>query len=171
MIKAKDTLEVIQLGHSIAVEGVCLTVTDFNDSSFCVGLAPETCARTHLKNAKAGTLVNLERAVLPATRLGGHYVQGHVDTTAKINKISVIDKTWLIKLTHENKKLNRSLIEKASISVNGVSLTISKVQKNYFEINVIPHTLKLTNLRNLKINSLVNIEIDIFSKYILKISK
>ena len=85
--------------------------------------------------------------------------------------INIVEKTWVIKLRLLNNSLNKSLIDKASISINGVSLTISKVHKNYFEINVIPHTLKLTNLKNLKQNDIVNVEIDIFSKYIAKIKK
>ena len=102
--------------------------------------------------------------------ISGHFTQGHVDTVAKIKKLNFIDKTWLIKLKILDKKFNKYLIEKASITINGVSLTISKVFLNYFEINVIPHTLKLTNLKKLKFNSLVNVELDIFSKYIYKYS-
>ena len=103
-------------------------------------------------------------------KISGHYVQGHVDTTAKVKKISIVDKTWIIRLELENKQLYKYLIEKASISINGVSLTLSKVLKRYFEINVIPHTLKLTNLKNLKNKDIVNVELDIFGKYILKLS-
>ena len=102
--------------------------------------------------------------------LSGHFIQGHVDTVAKIKKIKFIDKTWLINLNILDRRLNRFLMEKASISINGVSLTISKVYRNSFEITVIPHTLKLTNLKNLKVNNLVNVELDIFSKYIYKYS-
>ena len=105
------------------------------------------------------------------SKISGHYVQGHVDTTAKIKRIKIIDKSWIVRLSLNNKKLYNYLIDKASISINGVSLTISKVSKNYFEITIIPHTLRLTNLRNLKLNDVVNVELDIFSKYILKISK
>ena len=159
------------IGESVCCNGVCLTLIKIKKKSFLFYLSKETIKRSNFKHVKKGSTINLEKSLTHGQKISGHYVQGHVDTTAKINKINIIDKTWLIKLTLENKKLNQSLIEKASISVNGVSLTISKVQKNYFEINVIPHTLKLTNLRNLKINSIVNIEIDIFSKYILKISK
>ena len=97
-------------------------------------------------------------------------MQGHVDTVAKVNQISVIDKTWIIKFRILDKKFNKYLIEKGSISINGVSLTISKAKKNYFNINVIPHTLKLTNLKDLKKNDLVNVELDIFGKYIYKYS-
>ena len=97
-------------------------------------------------------------------------MQGHVDTVAKIKKIKIIDKTWVINFQILDKKMNNLLVEKASISINGVSLTISKVYQNYFQINVIPHSLKLTNLKNLKINNLVNVELDILSKYIYKYS-
>jgi riboflavin synthase len=97
-------------------------------------------------------------------------MQGHVDTIAKIKKIRFIDKAWTIYLKILDKRLNKFLMEKASISINGVSLTISKVNQNSFEITVIPHTLKLTNLKNFKVNSLANVELDIFSKYIYKYS-
>ena len=102
--------------------------------------------------------------------ISGHFTQGHVDTVAKILKINFIDKSWLIKLAVKDKELNKFLIEKASISINGVSLTISKVSNFHFEINVIPHTLKLTNLIKLKRNDFVNVELDIFCKYIYKYS-
>ena len=94
----------------------------------------------------------------------------HVDTVAMVNRISMIDKTWLIKFKILDKKFNKYLIEKGSISINGVSLTISNTKKSYFNINVIPHTLKLTNLKDLKKNDLVNVELDIFGKYIYKYS-
>ena len=97
-------------------------------------------------------------------------MQGHVDSVATVKKINFIDKTWLIKFKIIDKRLNKFLIEKASISINGVSLTISKIYQAFFEVNVIPHTLKLTNLKNLKVNSLVNVELDILSKYIYKYS-
>ena len=98
-------------------------------------------------------------------------MQGHVDSTAKVKKISFSDKTWVIKFELLNKKLHKYLIEKASIAINGVSLTISNVANQCFEVNVIPHTLKLTNLKRLKSNNVVNVELDIFGKYILKLSK
>jgi riboflavin synthase len=97
-------------------------------------------------------------------------VQGHVDTTGKITKISILDKTWIVTFSI-SKIFNKYLIEKGSISINGVSLTISKIKKNKFEINIIPHTLKLTNLIKLRKNDTVNIEFDIFSKYLLNLKK
>ena len=112
--------------------------------------------------------INLEKSLSYGKNISGHFIQGHVDTVAKIKKISFIDKTWVINLKILDNKLNKYLIEKASISINGVSLTISKINQNSFEITVIPHTLKLTNLKNLKVNDLVNVELDIFSKYMYK---
>ena len=112
----------------------------------------------------------MEKSLLYGQKISGHFTQGHVDAIAKINKISIFGKTWLIRLKINDKKLNKFIVEKASISINGVSLTISKVLNNFFEINIIPHTLKLTNLKNLKVNDAVNVELDIFSKYIYKYS-
>ena len=102
--------------------------------------------------------------------ISGHFIQGHVDSTAKIKKIKFIDKTWIMNFKILDKSLSKFLTEKASISINGVSLTISSIYLNSFEITVIPHTLKLTNLKNLKVNNLVNVELDIFGKYIYKYS-
>ena len=101
-------------------------------------------------------------------KISGHYIQGHVDTIAKVRKIDFVDNSWILKLKIKNNKLLKYLEEKASISINGVSLTISKVLNKNLVLNIIPHTLKLTNLKNLKINDTVNVELDIFGKYIYK---
>ena len=101
-------------------------------------------------------------------KISGHYVQGHIDTTGRVMNINILNKTWIV--TFKVKKFfQRNLIEKGSIAINGVSLTISKIKKNRFELNIIPHTLKLTNLINLKKNYNVNIEFDIFNKYLLNL--
>ena len=165
-IKFKKT----DIGESVSCDGVCLTLIRINKKTFSFYLSKETIKRSNFKYAKIGKIINIEKSILHGQKISGHYVQGHVDTTAKVKSINIIDKSWLIKLVLENKKLYKYLIEKASISINGVSLTISKVSKKYFEINVIPHTLKLTNLRKLKPKKIVNIELDIFSKYVLKLS-
>ena len=165
-IKFKKT----DIGESVSCDGVCLTLIRINKKTFSFYLSKETIKRSNFKYAKIGKIINIEKSILHGQKISGHYVQGHVDTTAKVKSINIIDKSWLIKLELENKKLYKYLIEKASISINGVSLTISKVSKKYFEINVIPHTLKLTNLRQLKPKNIVNIELDIFSKYVLKLS-
>ena len=165
-IKFKKT----DIGESVCCDGVCLTLIRIKKRSFLFYLSKETIKRSNFKFAKIGKYVNIEKSLLNGQKISGHYVQGHVDSTAKVKKVSIIDKTWIMKLELENKKLNKYLIEKASISINGVSLTISKVAKDFFEINVIPHTLKLTNLKNLKNKDIVNIELDIFGKYIMKLS-
>ena len=159
------------IGESVCCDGVCLTLIRIKKKSFLFYLSKETLKRSNFKYAKAGKHINIEKSLSHGQKISGHYVQGHIDSTAKIKNIVLIDKSWVIKLELENKKLYRYLIEKASIAINGVSLTLSKVAKGYFEINVIPHTLKLTNLRNLKIKDIVNVELDIFGKYILKLSE
>ena len=158
------------IGESVCCDGVCLTLIRIKKKSFLFYLSKETLKRSNFKYAKIGKYINIEKSLLNGQKISGHYVQGHVDSTAKIKKISIVDKTWIIKLELKNRKLNKYLIEKASISINGVSLTISKVVKEFFEINVIPHTLKLTNLQNLKNKDIVNVELDIFGKYIMKLS-
>ena len=159
------------IGESVCCDGVCLTLIRIKQKSFLFYLSKETLKRSNFKYVKIGKHINIEKSLLNGQKISGHYVQGHVDSTAKIKKITIIDKTWIIKLELENKKLNKYLIEKASISINGVSLTISKVVRGFFEINVIPHTLKLTNLNSLKNKDIVNVELDIFGKYIIKLSK
>ena len=158
------------IGESVCCDGVCLTLIRIKQKSFLFYLSKETLKRSNFKYAKIGKHINIEKSLLNGQKISGHYVQGHVDSTAKIKKITIVDKTWIIKLELENKRLNKYLIEKASISINGVSLTISKIIKGFFEINVIPHTLKLTNLKNLKNKDIVNVELDIFGKYIMKLS-
>ena len=133
-------------------------------------ISNETLKRSNFKNLKKNQIINIEKSLVYGQRISGHFTQGHVDTVAKIKKIKLVEKTWLIKLKIVDKKFNKFLVEKASISINGVSLTISKTFQNFFEINVIPHTLQLTNLKNLKFNSLVNVELDILSKYMYKYS-
>ncbi len=158
------------IGESVCCDGVCLTLIRIKKKSFLFYLSKETLKRSNFKFAKIGKQINIEKSLLNGQKISGHYVQGHVDSTAKVKKISIVDKTWIIKLKLENRKLHKYLVEKASISINGVSLTISKVLKEFFEINVIPHTLKLTNLKNLKTKDVVNVELDIFGKYIMKLS-
>jgi riboflavin synthase len=158
------------LGSSVSCNGVCLTVTKINNKIINFYVSKETLKRTNFKFIKKNEIINLEKSLTYGQKISGHFSQGHVDTVANIKKIIFFDKTWLIRLKINDKRFNKFLVDKASISINGVSLTISKVLNNFFEINVIPHTLKLTNLKNLKINDVVNVELDIFSKYIYKYS-
>ena len=158
------------LGSSVSCNGVCLTVTKIKNKIINFYISKETLKRSNFRFIKKNEIINLEKSLTFGQKISGHFSQGHVDTVAKIKKIIFVDKTWLIRLKINDKKFNKFLVDKGSISINGVSLTISKVLNNFFEINVIPHTLKLTNLKNLKINDAVNVELDIFSKYIYKYS-
>ena len=158
------------LGSSVSCNGVCLTITKIKDKLIFFYISNETLKRSNLKILKNNQIINLEKSLSYGQKISGHFSQGHVDTIAVIKKIIFLDKTWVIRLKLNNKKLNKFIVEKASISINGVSLTISKCLNNLFEVNVIPHTLKLTNLKKLKINDKVNVELDIFSKYIYKYS-
>ena len=169
-IKSKLRFNVREIGSSVCCNGVCLTLTKVKKNIIYFYLSNETLIRSNFKLLKKNQIINLEKSISYGQRISGHFTQGHVDSVAKIQKVKIIDKTWIIGFQILNKNLAKYLMEKASISINGVSLTISKVTKNSFEINIIPHTLKLTNLKNLKSNSLVNVELDIFSKYIHKYS-
>ena len=160
-IKSKD------LGISISCDGTCLTLVSKKKKILEFYLSNETLKRTKFKKIRKGDFINLELPLKNGQNLSGHICQGHVDFVSSVRKIKLVDKSYLIEFsTNINQKKN--LIEKASILINGVSLTISKITKNGFEVWIIPHTYKLTNLSNLKKNSLVNVEIDILSKYVKK---
>ena len=169
-IQTKISFSKKDLGSSICCDGVCLTVDKVIKNKIYFYISNETLKRSNFKALKINQTINLEKSLSFGKSISGHFIQGHVDSVAKIKKIIFIDKAWIISFEILNKKLKKFLIEKASISINGVSLTISKVNQNSFEITVIPHTLKLTNLKNLKVNSLANVELDIFGKYIYKYS-
>ena len=158
------------VGTSISCNGVCLTIFKIKDKIINFYISNESLKRSNLNSIKKNQIVNLEKSLSYGDKISGHFTQGHVDTVAIVKKIIFSDKTWIIEFQIKNKRYNKFLVEKSSISINGVSLTISKTLDNIFEINVIPHTLKLTNLKNLKINDTVNVELDIFSKYIYKYS-
>ena len=169
-IQTKINLNKKDLGSSICCDGVCLTVEKILKNKIFFYISNETLKRSNFKNLKLNQIINLEKSLSFGKSISGHFIQGHVDNVAKIKKIKFIDKAWIINFEISDKKLIKFLIEKASISINGVSLTISKIYRYSFEITIIPHTLKLTNLKNLKVNDLVNVELDIFSKYIYKYS-
>jgi len=170
VLKTNLKLKKSEIGSSLCCNGACLTITDVRNNLVSFYLSKETLRRTIFSSAKIGDIINLEKSINYGNKISGHYVQGHVDTTGIVSNINVIDKTWIIsfKIPTIYKK---HLIDKASISINGVSLTISVVKKNIFQISVIPHTLKLTNLIKLKKNNLINIEFDIFAKYLLNLKK
>ena len=157
-----------EIGSSISCDGVCLTVSKISKKLVYFYISYETIKRSNFKKIRLNQIINIEKSLRFGQKISGHFIQGHVDTTAKIKKLILIDKSWVLNLELNDRKLLKFLEEKASISINGVSLTISKVLKKTFELNIIPHTLKLTNLKNLKANDIVNVELDIFGKYIYK---
>ncbi len=167
-IKSNLRLTNRDIGSSINCNGVCLTLEKIKKNLIFFYVSNETLMRSNFKKVKIGHIINLEKSLVYGQKISGHFTQGHVDTTAMVKKIHLIDKSWQLVLEIQNKSFSKYLEEKASISINGVSLTISKVSKKKFNLNVIPHTLKLTNLKNLKVNDLVNVELDIFGKYIYK---
>ncbi len=164
-IKSNFNNNKINLGSSIACDGVCLTLISKKKDLLFFYLSNETLKRSNYSYLKIGKLINLEKSLKYGDELSGHYTQGHVDTLGKVIKINILDKTWILRIRIEKKYL-KFVVDKASIHINGVSLTISKKTIRFFEINVIPHTLKLTNLHKVKVNDYLNVEFDIFSKYI-----
>ena len=166
-IKSNISLKSNDIGISISCDGACLTLISKKNKTLEFYLSNETLNRTKFKKIKKGDIINLELPLKNGQNISGHICQGHVDYFSKVKKIQLIDKSYLMEFSANNAQ-KKNLIEKASILINGVSLTISKITKNGFEVWIIPHTYKLTNLSKLKKNSLANIEIDILSKYIKK---
>tara|TARA_Y100000591_G_C21810639_1_gene687667 strand:+ start:64 stop:660 length:597 start_codon:yes stop_codon:yes gene_type:complete len=165
-IKFKKT----DIGESVCCDGVCLTLIRIKKNSFLFYLSKETLNRSNFKNVRVGKRINIEKSLYHGKKISGHYVQGHVDTTVSVKSIKIIDKSWFVYFTLD-KKYKKFIVEKGSISINGVSLTVSKVKRNSFQITIIPHTLRLTNLVNLKKGDEVNIEFDIVGKYLNNIYK
>ena len=170
-IKSNLKIKKEELGSSINCNGVCLTLVKIDKKIIYFYISIETIRRSNFSKIKIGDEVNLEKSLVYGQKISGHFTQGHVDTTAKVKKILLIDNSWILKLEFKNRKLIKHLEEKASISINGVSLTISKISNKNIILNIIPHTLKLTNLKNLRLNDTVNVELDIFGKYIYKYTK
>ena len=158
------------IGTSLSCNGVCLTLVEFKKKISRFYISNETLNRSTFKNLNIGDSVNLEKPMKFGQDVSGHFMQGHVDCIASVKNIKNSYKSRIINFNLQRKFINL-LSEKASIAINGVSLTINKVKKKSFEICIIPHTLKLTNLINLNKNDLVNIEIDILSKYVKKYIK
>ena len=166
-IFVKSDLKLIKkdIGVSVSCDGVCLTLITILGKVMEFYLSDETIQRSKFKFLKVKDKINLELPLRYGQKISGHICQGHIDTVGKISNIKIIDKSYLFELEIV-KKERINLVEKASVCVNGISLTISKLTKKGFQLWVIPHTFKLTNLSTLKKNSTVNIEIDILSKYV-----
>lgn len=157
------------IGSSICVNGVCLTLTSFINKNLFFFISYKTFELTNFKYLKKNSIVNLERSLKFGDEIAGHFVQGHIDTIGKIKSIKKQLKTWTIAV-YISPNYSNYLIDKGSISINGVSLTIVRVNKNIFTLVIIPHTLKETNLINLTKNDIVNIEFDIVIKYLNKVN-
>ena len=164
-VKSNFRLNKKDIGLSVACDGICLTLISFKSKLMEFYLSKETLNRSKFKFLKNNDIINLELPLKYGTKISGHICQGHVDTVAKVINFKKIDKSYLFDFEIPIKE-RKNLIEKSSICVNGISLTISKVSKKGFQIWVIPHTYYETNMSTLKKNDLVNIEIDILSKYV-----
>ena len=164
-IHSKMTFSKNEIGSSISCSGVCLTLNKYIKNISKFYLSHETLNKSNYKFSRSGDLINLEKSIKYGDRISGHFVQGHVDTTSVVKKIHFVGKSWYIYFKIP-KKYKKYLVYKGSVSINGVSLTVSKIFKDGFQTVVIPKTLKLTNLFFLKQKDVVNIEFDVLGKYI-----
>lgn len=152
-------------GDSIAVNGVCLTALEVQPDSFAADVSHETLVRSTIGRLKPGVPVNLERAVTPATRLGGHIVQGHVDARGEFVSVEDLGESWTVRIAYPE-EIRRYLVFKGSVSVEGISLTIAGLTDDYFEVAIIPKTWTVTNLSQLSPGDAVNLEVDVIAKYV-----
>ena len=164
-----DIAKQLKIDQSVSHNGICLTVVDINNDIYTVTAIKETIIKSSIKTWKEGDLVNIERAMKLGDRLDGHMVQGHVDQTATCKKISEENGSWYFDF--EYKKSENITIEKGSVTINGVSLTVVDSGQNTFSVAIIPYTYNHTNFKKIKIGDLVNIEFDMIGKYISKIIK
>jgi riboflavin synthase len=168
-VKATTVLEDASEGASIAVNGVCLTAVDLRPGSFAADVAPETLRRSNLGDLRAGSRVNLERPLSPSSRLSGHIVQGHVDGTGELIAIDPLgNENWWLKVRIPP-ELDRYLVFKGSIAIDGISLTIAALESGVVSITIIPHTFKQTTLGSYRPGSRVNIECDVLAKHVEKL--
>ncbi|ADD01351.1 riboflavin synthase, alpha subunit [Thermoanaerobacter italicus Ab9] len=168
VIKCSKVLEETKIGDSIAVNGVCLTVTNISDESFAADVMPETMRASNLKDLKIGSIVNLERALQVGRRMGGHIVTGHIDCVGKIIEKRQEKNAFIFKIAI-NEKFTKYIARKGSIAVDGISLTVVEDGYDYFTVSVIPHTMLKTTLGYKGVGDSVNIEVDILSKYVEKL--
>ncbi|MFC4078145.1 riboflavin synthase [Salinithrix halophila] len=167
-VKAEKVLEGVRVGDSIAVNGVCLTVTRFDPRHFAADVMPETMKRSNLGRLSPGAVVNLERALAAGARLGGHFVQGHVDGIGRIQSRRPVENAVLFQIG-VSRELTNVMVDKGSVAVNGISLTLVSVDEKSFTVSVIPHTLHHTQLADAGLGDEVNIECDMIGKYVAKL--
>ena len=159
-----------EIGSSISCSGACLTLEKYKKNLSQFYISKETLSKTIFQSSKRGDIINLEKSLKYGDRISGHFVQGHVDTTSLISKIIKIGRSWVINFNLP-KKYKKYIVQKGSVTINGVSLTIAKIFTGGFQISIIPKTLKLTNLVNLREKDLVNVEFDLVGKYIKSFKK
>tara|TARA_Y100001960_G_C14534551_1_gene757790 strand:+ start:294 stop:878 length:585 start_codon:yes stop_codon:yes gene_type:complete len=170
-IKTSINLGDCKVGSSISCNGVCLTLTsiekiDNDNYIFCVNISEETKKRSTFNFLKISEIINIEKSIKVGDEISGHFVYGHIDCTTQISKIEKLDSSWNFEFK-KNDKMKKFIVEKGSIAMNGISLTVANVSSNSFTISIIPHTFENTNLKILKINDLVNVEFDQIARYIL----
>ncbi len=168
IIGAEAILDDCHEGDSISINGTCLTVTDFDKSTFKVGVAPETLRRTNLGSLVEGSKVNLERAVSAHTRMGGHFVQGHVDTIATIVSVTPDGNALTFRFQPRDLSILRYVVEKGFIAIDGASLTVTNVGSNWWEVMLIAYTQERIVTANKRTGEEVNIEVDMVGKYVEK---
>ena len=166
-IKPDIRFENVELGESVAVDGCCLTVTKFDKNSFIVEASPESVKTTLIAKYNSGNIVNLERALLPTDRMGGHMVSGHVDCLGEINDVRKIGESTELSIRYPE-DFDSYLVPKGSVAINGISLTVKELEKNILKVNIIPHTRLATTVQNFKKGNYVNLEFDIIGKYIAR---
>ena len=164
-VAARAVVADANVGDSMAVNGVCLTVVDCGADWFAADVSAETLRRTSLKQATDGARVNLERAMSASSRFGGHIVQGHVDGTGEFAEARPVGDGWVMRIKFPA-ELARYIVEKGSVCVDGISLTVAALGQDWFEIALIPHTWKVTNLSSLELGAIVNLEVDVIAKYV-----
>jgi len=160
----------IKIGESIACDGACLTVVAVNKNSFVVEASQETTERTILNKYKTGARINLERALRVGDRLGGHFVSGHIDDTGTVDYFKPVGESWELAVKFD-KQHDIYVVEKGSIAINGLSLTINKCRSGWLTVNLIPHTMKVTAIGALKAGGRVNLEFDLIGKYVAKLNE
>ncbi len=166
-IQAKKVLNDLKLGDSVATNGACLTVVELSETGFTVDIMAETVKRTNFNQLKIGDSVNLERALRLSDRLGGHLVSGHIDGTGKIISKKTEDIATVFSI-EASKELLDKMIDKGSIAIDGISLTLLEISESYFQISIIPHTAKETTLLEKNMGAIVNLETDMIGKYIFR---
>lgn len=180
LVKEKDNLHIslecsfvneLKIDQSISHNGVCLTVVELNDKSYTVTAIQETLNKSNLGLLKIGDKVNLERSTKLDGRLDGHMVQGHVDLTARCTEVKEAEGSWYYTFEFDPKNEEHITVEKGSVSVNGVSLTVVNSKERSFQVAIIPFTYEMTNFHTFKVGTVVNIEFDIIGKYIARILK